>query len=183
MLYFVTGSAGKFHEFQAQIPKLKQLKLDLDEIQSLDPRIVIEHKLEQAATLHDGALIVEDTSLSMDALRGLPGTFIKWFIETLDVGGIAELVAPYDDHRATARTVIGYRNEKGERHFFEGVAHGTIAESPRGSGFGWDAIFIPEGYDKTFGELGPEIKQKISMRRHAIDALMKFLSTTTPASR
>jgi inosine/xanthosine triphosphate pyrophosphatase family protein len=66
MLYFITGNAGKFTEIAAIVPGLHQLKLDLDEIQSLDPKVVIEHKLKQAAAQHDGEFIVEDTSLSLD---------------------------------------------------------------------------------------------------------------------
>jgi non-canonical purine NTP pyrophosphatase (RdgB/HAM1 family) len=167
MIYFVTGSEGKFRELSAMLPELKQLKLELDEIQSLDPKKVIEHKLEQASHEHEGELMVEDTSLVLQALGELPGTFIKWFQQALGLDGIAELAAKYPDQSATARTVIGYRDGAGERHYFTGEAHGRIVK-PRGAGgFGWDDIFVPEGYEKSFAELGPEEKNRISMRRAA----------------
>src|SRR4051794_13711802 len=104
-LYFITGNANKFREISAQIPELKQLALDLDEIQSLDPQAVIAHKLDQAAAHPDapagGQFIVEDTSLSLDALGGLPGTYIKWFQQAIGLAGISELAAKYPDQSAT----------------------------------------------------------------------------------
>ncbi len=176
MLYFVTGNAGKFREIQSFIPSIEQLKLDLDEIQSLDPQTVIAHKLEQAAKAQAGAFIVEDTSLSIDCLGGLPGTFIKWFQEAVGIQGIADLAAHYEDQSATARTVIGYRDEAGESHYFTGEIRGRIS-LPRGEqGFGWDPIFIPEGHDQTFAELGPQVKGTMSMRRRATEQLQAFLA-------
>ncbi|HSX02607.1 MAG TPA: non-canonical purine NTP pyrophosphatase [Candidatus Saccharimonadia bacterium] len=175
-LYFITGNAGKFGEIQALIPDIIQLKLDVDEIQSLDPQVVIAHKLEQAARHHDGEFIVEDTSLALNCLNGLPGPLIKWFEEAIGLPGIGELAAKYDDQTAVARTTIGYRNQQGQTRYVTGEIAGRIV-LPRGAGgFGWDDIFVPEGYDKTFSELGPEIKGRISMRRRAAEQLVAFLA-------
>jgi inosine triphosphate pyrophosphatase len=178
MLYFVTGSAGKFRELSSFIPELKQLKLDLDEIQSLDPHVVITHKLNQAARQHTGVeLMVEDTSLSLDALGGqLPGTYIKWFQEAIGLQGIGELAAKYPDQSATARTVIGLRDGSGESHFFAGEIRGRIVLPRHAGGFGWDGIFVPEGYDHTFSELGPDKKDEMSMRRRAAEKLKSYLA-------
>jgi non-canonical purine NTP pyrophosphatase (RdgB/HAM1 family) len=175
MIHFVTGNVNKLREFKAQIPDLEQLELDLEEIQSLDPKHVIGHKLNQAAAMLPGQLIVEDTSLTLHALGRLPGTYIKWFLDSIGLDGIADLASRYPDQSATARTVIGYRDAFGKHHFFTGELEGSIAP-PKGKGFGWDVIFVPSGYDRTFGELGPELKQRISMRRRAIDQLRAFLS-------
>jgi inosine triphosphate pyrophosphatase len=184
VLYFVTGNAGKFAEISAHIPNLRQLKLPLDEIQSLDPQTVIAHKLEQAAKLHDGAFIVEDTSLSFNCLRGLPGPFITWFETSIGLDGLAQLVERYDDHTATATTTIGYRDTDGGNFYFNGSISGTITP-PAGQGFGWDPIFVPDGYDAPFGVLGKEVKNKISMRALATQKLSGYLksvslSTTRP---
>ena len=176
MIYFITGNAGKFREVSALIPDIEQLKLDVDEIQSLDPRAVIEHKLAQAATKHDGAFIVEDTSLSIKCLGGLPGTFIKWFTDSLGLEGLANLAACYEDRSAVASTTIGYRDTHGVNKYFTGQVAGTIV-APRGGGFGWDAIFVPDGYQKTFGELGPEFKNTISMRSIATKKLADHLKS------
>ena len=82
-LYFITGSKGKFTEVQFIIPNLKQLNIDLPEIQELDARKIIEAKLQSAFEHHAGEFIVEDTSLYLDCLNGLPGPLIKWFIKTI----------------------------------------------------------------------------------------------------
>lgn len=176
MIYFVTGNPGKVGEFKTLIPEIQQLELDLDEIQSLDPKVVIQHKLEQAARHHSGALIVEDTNLSIDCLGGLPGTFIRWFEKAVGLEGIAKMATTYPDRSATARATIGYRDQKGDSRYFVGEIRGTVV-TPRGTaGFGWDSIFVPDGYQQTFAELGPEIKNRISMRRRAIERLKTFLS-------
>jgi inosine triphosphate pyrophosphatase len=176
LIYFITGNAGKFREVSAIIPDVEQLKLDLDEIQSLDPTAVIEHKLAQATAHHEGAFMVEDTSLSINCLGGLPGTFIKWFTDSLGLAGLADLAACYEDRSAIARATIGYRDEKGVITYFSGEIHGTIV-APRGGGFGWDAIFVPTGYKKTFGELGIEVKNSISMRGIATRKLADHLKS------
>lgn len=175
MLYFVTGNAGKLREFKAQIPHIEQLKLDVDEIQSLDPQTVIAHKLAQAAAQHDGELVVEDTSLCLNALGGLPGTYIKWFLETIGPTGIGELANKYPDPSAVARTVIGYRDQAGECRYFTGEISGRIVPPQGSGGFGWDSVFIPEGHDQTFAELGPEVKSQMSMRYQAIKQLKAYL--------
>jgi inosine triphosphate pyrophosphatase len=174
MIYFITGSSGKFREAKAIMPDIQQLKLDLDEIQSLSPQVVIEHKLSQAALHHNGPFFVEDTSLVFHCLKDLPGTYVKWFEQSLGLDGEAELVSHYDDHLATATTMIGYRSAAGKNHYFTGQVDGTIV-APRGGGFGWDAIFVPDGYEQTFGELGLAVKNTLSMRSIAVRELAKYL--------
>jgi non-canonical purine NTP pyrophosphatase (RdgB/HAM1 family) len=175
---FVTGNAGKFREAQAVVPTLVQLDLDLPEVQSLDPGEVIRAKLD-AARLHvpDG-LVVEDTSLSIDALGGLPGTLIKWFLDRLGTDGIAQLVdALGTGTGATARRVIGYLGpDSTVPVYYEHTLRGTITH-PRGSGgFGWDALFVPEGSTKTLGEFTPEEKAVVSMRAAVFRKLSTLLS-------
>jgi non-canonical purine NTP pyrophosphatase (RdgB/HAM1 family) len=167
---FITGNAGKFKEAQAILSGLVQLDVDLPEIQSLDPHEVIRAKLEEARK-HGvaGAIVVEDTSLYIDALGGLPGPLIKWFLERLKAEGIAELVENLGKgNTAEARCVVGYLAEGAlESQFFEGSMRGSIV-APRGAGgFGWDVIFQPEGSNKTLGELSFEEKNTISIRAQA----------------
>lgn len=175
-LYFITGNAGKFREIQAILPDIEQLKLDLDEIQSLDAQAVVEHKLKQAAAHHDGAFLVEDTSVELDCLDGLPGTFIKFFLDTLGPARLAELVLKYDKHSATVRTTIGYRDESGAIEYFVGTYRGTVV-APRGTGgFGFDPAFIAEGQTKTNAELTQEQKNTFSARGIAARKLAHHLS-------
>jgi len=174
-LYFLTGSKGKFEDLQAIIGGLEQLDMDLSEIQELDTHKIIEAKLAEARKHHDGAFIVEDTSLYIDSLDGLPGPLIKWFMKTLGNEGLYR-IAP--NSSAEAKTIIGYSDGTKEPQFFEGSFRGTIVE-PRGeSGFGWDPIFQPEGADKTLAELTSGEKNAFSMRRLASEKLKAFLAHT-----
>lgn len=177
MLYFITSNAGKFKEISDFIPDLKQLELDLEEIQSLDTHVIISHKLDQAAKAHNGAFIVEDTSLELRSLKGLPGPLIKYFEQTLGIEGFASLAMKYEDRSAIAKSTLGYRAETGEVKFFEGTLEGTIV-APRGTKnvFGWNAIFQPHGYSETFAEMSIEEKNRISMRGLATKKLLAHLS-------
>lgn len=175
-LYFITGNAEKFREIKAILPNIEQLDLDLDEIQSLDPQKVIEHKLAQAASVHDGEFLVEDTSLILNCLNGLPGTYIKWFLERLGASGIAELALKYSDNTALARVIIGHRDAAGRISYFTGEVMGTIVE-PRGEiiKYGWNPIFVPAGQKLTYAEMTLEQKNTGSMRAMAARKLAAHL--------
>lgn len=176
---FITGSDSKFEEASAIIPELRRRKLDLDEIQSLDPQEIITRKLQEAARHQAGHLVVEDTSLCLEALGGkLPGPLVKWFIHGM--GGCAEayrLVDRIGLYRAEGRCVVGFlSSDDTDARFFEGVIHGTIV-APRetGKAFGWDPIFLPDGNLKTFSEMAIPQKNAISHRAQAFDALKGYL--------
>jgi inosine triphosphate pyrophosphatase len=172
-LYFITGNQGKLKEVQAILPNVESIDLDLPEVQSLNPEEVISEKLKEATKKHDGEFFVEDTSIYIDCLNGFPGPLIKWFSESLGNEGIYDLVSKYENTNCTAKTVIGYFNGK-EIKFFSGELKGKIV-APSGTGFGWDPIFMPEGYDKTLGEFSLEEKNQISMRNVALMKLKEFL--------
>ncbi|HMN89196.1 MAG TPA: RdgB/HAM1 family non-canonical purine NTP pyrophosphatase [Saprospiraceae bacterium] len=123
----------------------------------------------------------EDTGLEIEALHGAPG------VDTAHYAGPArdsqanmQLVLRQlqgNVHRAAQfRTVIALYLQ-GKEHLFEGVVRGQIAVAPRGQGgFGYDPIFIPEGYTQTFSELPADVKNRISHRAKAAQALTVFLS-------
>lgn len=172
---FITANKNKFLEIKSIISGLSQLDLDLPEIQSLDVKEIIECKLKAAEKHRKDGYVVEDTCLYLDALQGLPGPLIKWFIESIGNKGLYKVAKCYNNFSAKAQVVIGYSDEKGAVKYFEGVQKGTIVK-PRGNlGWGWDPIFLPEGFDKTYGEMAPEEKYSISMRKLATDKLRRFL--------
>jgi non-canonical purine NTP pyrophosphatase (RdgB/HAM1 family) len=174
-LYFITGNKNKFEEVQAIIPEVEMLDIDLPEIQSLDAREIIKAKLEAAIAHHEGELIVEDNSLYLEGLNGLPGPLIKWFLKTVGNEGLVKMAEAFANVNAQAKVMIGYTGPDKNIEFFEGTIDGTIVE-PRGTGFGWDPIFSPKGYDKTFGEMSAEEKNKISMRAIAANKLKEYLA-------
>ncbi|MFC1678553.1 non-canonical purine NTP pyrophosphatase [Patescibacteria group bacterium] len=174
-LYFITGNKNKFAEASAIISGIKQLNIDLPEIQEIDAKKIIRAKLLEALKHKKGEFIVEDTSLCLDCLNGLPGPLIKWFLETLENQGIYELARIYKNYGAQARTIVGYAKSKNNIRFFEGKLRGRIVKPIHKTSFGWDPIFQPEGHKKNFAQMSREEKNKISMRKKALNKLSKHL--------
>lgn len=181
MLYFITGNQHKFNEVKAVISDLiTQIDIDLPEYQEIDPQKIITQKMNAAFEHHSGPFIVEDTSLYFEGLNGLPGPLIKWFLKTLGNQGMADLCVKIKNNNALAKTIIGYAKDKDSIEFFEGELKGSIV-SPRGeSNFGWNDIFLPEGAEKTFGEMTIEEKNEISMRGVAARKLKDYLYRFLP---
>ena len=158
------------------IPQIKSIKLDLPEIQSLDPQEIITEKLSAATKEQKGEFFIEDVSLYIDSLNGFPGPLIKWLLKSLKAEGIANLVKNYENPNATVKAVIGYTNGN-DIHFFTGEIQGKIV-SPKGeSTFGFDQIFQPNNQNQTFAEMEKTEKNKISHRNLALKKLKEFLET------
>ncbi len=173
---FLTSSEKKFREAQAIIPSLEQIQIDLDEIQHEDPKFVIKKKLEQAKAYARGEFIVEDSGLYLECLNGWPGPFTRWFLSKVEHARLYDIAACFSNHYAEAKTVIGYLDDQGRDHYFEGSVRGLIVQ-PRGEfGFGWDPIFLPENATKTFAEMSFEEKNQLSMRRRALSEFRDFLA-------
>lgn len=177
-LYFITGSKYKFEEVQALIPDIKQLDIELPEIQEINAQKIVSAKLQEAFSHHNGEFIVEDTSLHLDCLNGLPGPLIKWFVKTLGNKGLYKITEKMGNGKAVAKTIVGFAKDKKHIYFFTGEVKGSIV-SPRGNNkFGWNNIFKPVGFNKTFAQMPQEEKNLISMRGLAIKKLKKFLKKT-----
>lgn len=174
-IIFITGNKGKLEEAISILPEVVGKDIDLPEIQEIDAKLVIEAKLKEAYKHHKDEYIVEDTSLYFDELNGLPGPLIKWFLQALGDKGTAELILKYKNRKAEARTMIGYISKTGKIKYFEGSVKGKIVLPKGERGFGWDKIFMPTGYTKTFGQMSLEEKNVISMRKIAFKKLAKFL--------
>lgn len=141
----------------------------VQEIQSKDPYKVAQEKAIAAWRLNQGnPVIVEDTSLWVMAMDGLPGPYTADFTATVDQRRVICLICRHKkDYRVKAQVIIAvYDGQKVS--FREGITHGRISSEPRGlHGFGWDDIFIPDGSALTFAEMVPEEKDKFSMRQKA----------------
>lgn len=175
-LYFITGNKNKFSEAEAIMDGIEQCEIDLPEMQDVDARNIIKAKLQEALKHKEGEFIIEDTSLYLDCLNGLPGPLIKWFLKTIGNDGLARLAEKLGNDRAEARTIIGYAKNKNEISFFEGSIKGKIIFPRAPSNFGWDPIFRPDGFDKSFAEMSREEKNSISMRRAALDKLKDHMA-------
>lgn len=174
-LRFITGNKFKLEEARVAFPDIEQLEINLTEIQEMDAKIIISHKLNEALLHHQGPFIVEDTSLHLDALSGFPGPLIKWFLHSIGNDGLTSIAEKFSNTKATAKTWIGYAAVDGSIHFFEGSVSGTIVPARGGTQFSWDPIFIPDGYDLAFSEMDLLQKNSISMRGQALQKLRDFL--------
>lgn len=113
-IIFITGNPGKLREAKSIIPQIVGKELDLPEIQETDAKKVIEAKLLEARKHHKGEYVIEDTSLYVDCLNGLPGPLIKWFLEKIEDRGLYEIAKRFRNYGAQAKTIVGYINSGGK---------------------------------------------------------------------
>jgi non-canonical purine NTP pyrophosphatase (RdgB/HAM1 family) len=175
---FITGNQNKADHLAKYLGHpIEHVKLDLDEIQSLDLGEIVEHKVKQAYAQIKKPVLVEDVSLEFAALGRLPGPLIKWFVDELKPEQICALLGEETDRTAIGRCMFGYYD--GERlEFFEGSVPGKIARKPAGNnGFGWNNICIPDGYDKTWAELDEEEFRKLYTQIRPFAKIKAFLES------
>jgi non-canonical purine NTP pyrophosphatase (RdgB/HAM1 family) len=158
---FVTGNPDKAVEAGRILGRpVETVALELPEIQSLDLVEVLRAKGEAAWRRIGRPLAVEETGLDLPALGGFPGPLVRWMLEAAGAEGIARTALAVGDARARAHCAVLYRDEAGAV-VGEGEEWGTLVAPPRGAGgFGWDPVFVPAGSDRTYGELGPEVKDR-----------------------
>lgn len=175
-IVIITGNDGKLCEFERLLGvDLDKCKIDLPEIQSTDIAEVAKIKAEFAFSQLGRPCFVDDTGLTINEWGNLPGALIKWFIDNVGNDGILKMLSPFDSKEAFVTTAIGYCDENGSQ-VFTGEVTGSIADIVRGeNGFGYDAIFIPKGSDKTFAEMTDNEKDSFSMRSLAADKFSNFL--------
>jgi len=183
---FVTGNKKKLEEVKrilSTIPSsliLIDQKIDLPELQG-DPEDIAIEKCKIAANIVGGAVLTEDTSLCFNALSGLPGVYIKWFLEKCGHDGLNDMLSGFVDKTAYAQTIVAYCPYPGGKvQTFTGKTDGKIVR-PRGSlDFGWDPIFEPlEGGGKTYAEMAKHEKDSISHRSRAFDLFQRYLNQVT----
>uniref|UniRef100_A0A914HCJ2 Inosine triphosphate pyrophosphatase n=1 Tax=Globodera rostochiensis TaxID=31243 RepID=A0A914HCJ2_GLORO len=177
---FVSGNKQKLLELRMLLGEdfeIEPLDIDLPELQG-EPEYITRGKCAQALSATGGtsSVIVEDTSLCFNALGGLPGPYVKWFLSKLKPEGLYRLLAGYNDKSAYSLCTVAY-SEGIDRpiQLFTGTTNGQIVE-PKGSReFGWDPCFQPDGFQKTFAEMTKDEKNQISHRAIALGKLKKFL--------
>ncbi|XP_022084352.1 inosine triphosphate pyrophosphatase-like isoform X2 [Acanthaster planci] len=182
-LVFVTGNAKKLEEVVAILGdkfNVTSRNIDLPEFQG-EPEDISIAKCREAVKHVKGPVIVEDTCLCFNALGGLPGPYIKWFLSKLGPSGLHRLLTGWEDKTAYALCTFAYSsgNLQDPVQVFKGQTHGTIV-SPRGPpSFGWDPCFQPDGFTQTYAEMESTTKNSISHRGKALKKLAEhFLKMT-----
>lgn len=186
-IIFATNNAHKLSEVQAVLGDRFRLvtlaECGITEEIPEDAPALEGNALQKARYVHErtGAdCFADDTGLEVDALDGAPGVHsARYATDGHDFAANNRLLlrnlAGAADRRAHFRTVIALILD-GSEYLFEGRVDGRIAESEAGcGGFGYDPLFVPEGFDKTFAEMGADEKNAISHRGRAVRRLVEFL--------
>lgn len=175
-LTFITGNQAKAKYLSDYFDwPIKHRSLDLPEIQSMDLEQIVADKAIQAFKIIKSPVLVEDVSLVFNALNGLPGPLIRWFLKALGNEGLCKLL---DGKERSALARVAFCYFDGQKPIiFDGKRKGKISDKPRGNmNFGWDPIFIPEGFDRTWAEMTQDEKHKTSMRKIALEKLKGYLN-------
>lgn len=174
---YVTGNAMKAQTLSRYLDiPVAHFKMELQEIQSWSVEESILYKAKQAYDQVGSTVLVEDVWLRFNALGKLPGPTIKLFSQELGNEGLCKLLHSFGDRSSLAQTIFGLYDGK-KLEIFIGQREGIISEYPRGTPeFGWDAIFIPKGAEKTWAEMDLDEKGIYSMKRLALEKLRKFLT-------
>ena len=196
-IVFATGNKGKLREASEILGKGFELitpaDLGLNEDIPETGNTLLANSLQKAQYLYDRFgcdCFADDTGLEVDALGGAPGVYTARYAgESKDPSAnMDKLLAVLDEmerngeevhgRRARFRTVVAYTDAEGAVHTLEGILNGVIAKEKSGSeGFGYDPVFVPDGYDgKTLAEISMEEKNAISHRGKAMRALKEFLA-------
>lgn len=167
---------------------LSKNELDIEKFETIeDGETLEENSLKKAKDLKERVnhmVIADDTGLFVNSLNGDPGVHSSRYAgeEGSDDLNTKKLLENLEnkDRKAYFKTVISLITQEGEIYTVEGICKGKITTTPKGNnGFGYDPIFIPAGYDKTFGELGDHIKNKISHRGKALEELKVVIEQLT----
>lgn len=187
-LVFATNNAHKLEEIRAilgdkmEILSLADINCHADIPETANTLEGNAHLKSEYVYNHYGLdCFADDTGLEVEALDGAPGVYSARYAgdghdSQANMQKLLKEMEEKNNRKAQFRTVISLI-EKGEEKLFEGIVRGEITREKRGnSGFGYDPVFQPEGFDVTFAEVGSEIKNKISHRAKAVEALCNYLS-------
>lgn len=188
-LVFATNNAHKLEEIRAILGD----KVEILSLNDIDCHADIP---ETADTLQGNAALkaqyiyenygldcfADDTGLEVEALNGAPGIYSARYAggeghdSEANMKKLLSEMQNKDNRKARFRTVICLI-EDGKEHFFEGIVNGSIIrERKGGAGFGYDPVFMPDGYSETFAEMGNDEKNKISHRARAVQKLCEYIN-------
>lgn len=188
-LVFATGNIHKLQEVQGLFKEgfalscLKDVNITEEIPETADN--LVDNALQKARYVYEKCGIpcfADDTGLEVDALDGAPGVYSARYAgeqkdSKLNMLLLLKNMNGKTNRNARFRTIIAYIDENAQEHIFEGEIKGKIIENMAGTnGFGYDPIFVPVGYDKTFAELSSEIKNTISHRARAMEKFLSYIN-------
>ena len=178
-MFFITSNEGKFREVQEIARKygieIKWLKRSYLEPQGSELEEIAKKSAEILSKEVKEKFFIEDSGLFIEALNGFPGPYSSYVYRTIGNEGILKLMRGIRRRRAIFKSVVAYYDGI-ELLTFLGEVEGKISHRLKGESWGFDPIFEPKGFKGlTYGQLPPEVKNKISHRRKALEKLAAYL--------
>ena len=175
-LVVVTSNEGKIGEINEILgTSHKVSSIDVPEIQSLDLDKVITAKAKAAYQKIKKPVLVTDVSLEIQGLGNLPGPFVKFFLKTLGAEKTVQIVKGSRRTKVTDAVAIYDGNFL---KIFKGSVWGKVVPKTKGkNGFGFDFVFVPDGYTLTYAQMPSSLKNKISHRAKALLKVKKYLTS------
>ena len=179
-LYFITSNKGKFLEAKEKLRPLGfsviQKDLGYPEIQAESLEDVALQGITHVRMGFHEPFMLEDAGLFIESLHGFPGVYSKYVFFTIGLPGILRLLSGVKERKAMFRSVYVYSEPRKKPIIVFGECKGIISMKKQGThGFGYDPIFIPDGAQKTFGEMTIEEKNQFSHRAKALEKLINVL--------
>jgi XTP/dITP diphosphohydrolase len=187
-----TGNSHKVYEIRKiladlDIEVLSKNDIGLEKFDVVEDGLTLEEnsvkKARELAERTNFMVIADDSGLFVDSLNGEPGVYSSRYAgedgnDKKNNINLLENLKDKKDRSAAFKTVIALITEDKTLYTVEGICPGSIGVEPNGeNGFGYDPLFIPDGYDKSFAELGDEVKNKISHRARALENLKAILKS------
>ena len=175
---FVTSNKGKVNEFRQILEpqiKVNHIEMPYSEIRSESNDEIARHSAQMLANKLKKTVVVEDSGLFIESLDGFPGTFSAYIHKKIGLIGILKLMKGIKNRNCVYRSAVAYCKPNKKPLSFVGEEKGKVASKIRGDfGFGHDPIFIPEGSNKTYGEM-KNYKETKKFRRMAVEKLKDYL--------
>lgn len=187
-LVLATHNEGKIKEFQTLLGGLVEEIKSAGDLRLIEPpeygKTFVENATMKAVTAMQTCgypCLADDSGLSVNALGGEPGVYsADWAGHPRDfqkaMGMVQEKLGDSKDRSAFFTSVLALSYPDGQIELFEGRVNGTLVWPPRGvEGFGYDPMFVPDGFDKTFGEMGAAEKHTVSHRARAVEKFVTYI--------
>lgn len=181
IIKFATSNQKKLQEVQTILPDVIGVAIELPEIQADSIETIVRAKIAEARRCIDGPVLVDDTAFYLDIMQsangdlGMPGPYIKWFLQSMGNVRLAQLAIDAGNTRATAQTMLAYSPAGDQVHIFEGLVTGHVAMQSGQIDAGWSAVFIPDECTQSLDHIPHAEQQQYNMRMHAVRALKRFL--------
>ena len=176
-LYFATTNTTKKRMYEQILnTTLQTTPIEITDIQHIDPGEVALNKAVRAFGTLGKPVFVEQSALCVRAWGDFPGGLTTQVLMSVGLSNMCRMLQPFEDKYAEAVSVIAFTDGQLQRKFV-GVVEGEISPAPRGNGYSWNNIFIPNGFSQTLGEMNGDAVLSLSSRRRAILKFMQFLQS------